>query len=139
MEHRSLNEAYERIAQDLIENEPALAYIKDSPVRIAYLGSDQKKTKDGGLVHGECEKVQAKNRWAINYDFTITIFYNNCVEFDEGRMRILMFHELLHVGIDLGPEGDYAYHVKDHDLVDFKEIVERFGVDWDKAPAELKN
>ena len=40
MEHRTLNENYQRIAEDLIQNEPELAYIKDSRVRIAYLESD---------------------------------------------------------------------------------------------------
>ena len=78
MEHRQINENYQRIAEGLIQNEPELRYIKDSRVRIAYLESDQAKKADADkLVLGECEKVQAKNKWAINYDFTITLFKKN--------------------------------------------------------------
>ena len=69
MEHRQINENYAAIAQELIEKEPELAYIKDSRVRIAYLESDQSKKADKDkLVLGECEKVAAKNKWAINYE-----------------------------------------------------------------------
>lgn len=61
MEHRQINENYRAIAEKLIAQEPALAYIKDSQVKITYLESDSTK-KDGRerLVLGECEKVAAK-------------------------------------------------------------------------------
>ena len=113
MEHRQINENYQRIAEDLIQNEPELQYIKDSRVRIAYLESDQAKKADADkLVLGECEKVQAKNKWAINYDFTITLFKKNLVGLSADQIRIVMFHELLHVGIEPGPEGDEIYSVR---------------------------
>ena len=73
-----------------------LAYIKDSQVKIIYLESDSTK-KDGRerLVLGECEKVAAKNLWAITSDFTITLFMNNLVGFSEEQIKTVMFHELL--------------------------------------------
>lgn len=132
MEHRKLNPGYEKIAQDLINTEPELAYIKNSRARIAYLDSDVAKKAGGGdfLVHGECEKVQAKNQWAMPYDFTITLFYNNNIEFDDQQLRVLLFHELLHIRIDQGPDGDETYTTRKHDLEDFKYIIDRFGTDW---------
>lgn len=131
MEHRTLNENYQRIAEELIETEIELKYIKDSRVRIAYLESDSsKKAGEDKLVLGECEKVQAKNKWAINYDFTITLFKNNLVGLTADQIRIVMFHELLHVGIEMGPEGDELYSVRKHDLEDFKIIIDKFGTDW---------
>ncbi len=131
MEHRTLNENYQRISEDLIQNEPDLAYIKDSRVRIAYLESDQAKKADTDkLVLGECEKVAAKNKWAINYDFTITLFKKNLVGLSADQIRIVMFHELLHVGIEPGPEGDEIYSVRKHDLEDFKLIIDKFGTEW---------
>lgn len=131
MEHRAINKNYEAIAQDLIEKEPGLAYIKDSRVKITYLESDStKKNGNDRYVLGECEKVQAKNKWAITADFTITVFKNNCVGMTVDQMRVLIFHELLHIGIELGPEGDEIYSVKKHDLEDFKMIIDRYGTDW---------
>lgn len=139
MEHRTLNDNYQRIAEELINTEPDLAYIKDSRVRIAYLESDSTKKADADkLVLGECEKVQAKNRWAINYDFTITLFKNNLVGLSAEQIRIVMFHELLHVGIEPGPDGDEIYSVRKHDLEDFKLIIDKFGTDWASITREAK-
>lgn len=131
MEHRAINTNYEAIAQELINTEPELKYIKDSRVKIAFLDSDQSKKADKDkLVLGECEKVAAKNKWAISYDFTITLFTPNLVGLSEAQIRIVLFHELLHVGIEPGPDGDELYSVRKHDLEDFKLIIDRFGTDW---------
>lgn len=131
MEHRAINTNYETIAKEIIEKEPELKYIKDSRVKIAFLDSDQSKKADKDkLVLGECEKVAAKNKWAISYDFTITLFTPNLVGLSEAQIRIVLFHELLHVGIEPGPDGDELYSVRKHDLEDFKLIIDRFGTDW---------
>ena len=139
MEHRQINENYQLIAEDLIQNELELAYIKYSRVRIAYLESDSAKKADADkLVLGECEKVAAKNKWAINYDFTITLFKNNLVGLSADQIRIVMFHELLHVEIEPGPEGDEIYSVRKHDLEDFKLIIDKFGTEWSKTARKAK-
>lgn len=132
MEHRQINDKYEGIAEKLIETEPELAYIKNSSVKITYLESDANKKSDKEkIVLGECEKVQAKNRWAIDADFTITLFTPNIAGLSDEQIKIVLFHELLHVGIGCGDEGE-VYHVKKHDLEDFKYIIDRFGTDWAK-------
>lgn len=134
MEHRQINENYRAMAEKLIAQEQALAYIKDSRVKITYLESDSTK-KDGRerLVLGECEKVAAKNRWAITSDFTITLFRNNLVGLSEEQIKTVIFHELLHVGIEPGADGEETYSVRKHDLEDFKEIIDRYGTDWASA------
>lgn len=131
MEHRAINDNYRAIAEALIEKEPALACIRNSRVQITYLESDSTK-KDGKekLVFAECEKVAAKNRWAIHSDFTITVFKNNCVGMSEAQMEILLFHELLHIGVEPGPDGEETYSVNHHDLEDFKVIIDRYGTEW---------
>lgn len=133
MEHRAINKNYEAIAEQLIQQEPELKYIKDSRVKITYLESDQcKKNGNDRYVLGECEKVAAKNRWAITSDFTITLFKNNLIGLSEDQIKIVLFHELLHVCIELGADGEEIYSVEKHDLEDFKIIVDRFGTDWAK-------
>jgi len=135
MEHRQINKNFEAIAAELIDTMPELKYIKDSRARIAYLESDQaKKSGPDKIVHGECEKVAPKNKWAINYDFTITLYVNNNIGMSAEQIKILLFHELLHVGIDMGPDGDETYSIIKHDLEDFKIIIDRYGTDWATNP-----
>lgn len=133
MEVRKINDNYRQIAEDLIATEKELAYIKDSSVTVTYLESDAAK-KDGKerLVLGECEKVQSKNRWAISTDFTITVFEPNIAGMSEEQIRIVLFHELLHIGIDWNDSGE-CYYIKKHDLEDFKYIIDRYGTDWAKV------
>jgi predicted metallopeptidase len=131
MEHRKINENYRQIAEELIRNTPELNYIKNSCVRITYLESDStKKNGTEKLVFGECEKVASKNQWAINADFTITVYANNVIGMSEEQIKILLFHELLHIGIDYGTDGGEVYSVKKHDLEDFKIIIDKYGTDW---------
>lgn len=131
MEHRAINKNYERIAQELIDSEPELEYIKNSKARITYLESDaSKKNGPDKLILGECEKVASKNQWAISADFTITVYTNNVIGMSEEQIKILLFHELLHVGIDQGADGEETYSVKKHDLEDFKIIIDKYGTDW---------
>lgn len=139
MEHRQINDNYRAIAEELIQTEPELAYIKDSKVKITYLESDQSK-KDGKdkQVLGECEKVAAKNRWAILSDFTITLFKNNIIGMSAEQIKTLLFHELLHIDIDMGTDGEEVYNVRKHNLEDFKIIIDRFGTDWAEKPKKEK-
>ena len=134
MDTRRLNSHYKEIAEELIRTEPKLAYIRDSPVRIAYLESDAARRKGRDcIVNGQCEKVASKNRWAINYDFTVTLFLPNIEGFTEDQIRILLFHELLHVGIEYGDEGSETYSLRQHDLEDFRVIIDRYGTSWDRT------
>lgn len=131
MEHRKINENYRQIAEELIKNEPTLKSIKDSRVRIIYLESDSSKKVGGDkLVQGECEKVASKNQWAINADFTITVYTNNVIGMSEKQIKILLFHELLHIGVEIKEDGDEQYSIVPHDLEDFKYIIDRFGTAW---------
>lgn len=128
---RIINEDYAKIGQDLIETEEALANLRGMPYTIIYLSSSHKKKSKGNAVLGQCEKVSEKNKWAIPCDFTITVFEPNCEGMSVNQIRMLIFHELLHVGAD----KDEPY-IKPHDLEDFKLIINRFGTQWSKVEGE---
>ena len=125
MDNRTINEEYQAIARELIDERPELEAIRNSNVQILLLSSEAEKTQNGKIIHGQCEKVPTKYRWGIPCDFTITIFDKNNTDFTDEQLRILIFHELLHVGI-----GDESYYVRPHDLEDFKLIIDEFGTDW---------
>lgn len=129
-EIRKVSEYYEKIAQELIEDEPALESIKEYAPMIIYLESDYEKKTHGKTVLGLCEKVPSKNKWSIPADFTITIYTENLnkANFTKYQERIVVLHELLHVGID--KKGMY---VKPHDLEDFRTIINEYGAYWDNA------
>lgn len=126
---RKINEHYAEIANELLQNEEALEYIRNSSASIIYLSSEAERKSKSKITHAECEKVPMKYKWSVPADFTITVFEPNIQEFSEDQIRILLFHELLHVGIEKDGE-DEKYFVKPHDLEDFKLIIDRFGTEW---------
>lgn len=133
MDKREINEHYAEIARELIETEPELVDIKNSQATIIYLSSEHVKKGDGKVVYGQCEKVAEKYKWGIPCDFTITVFEPNVAKFTEEQIKILLFHELLHVGIEFNNDGSETYSIKGHDLEDFKLIIDRYGTDWSKV------
>lgn len=124
-EIRTINEDYQKIANELIATRPELEDLRNSDVTIICLASDQEKKSNGKLIYGQTEKIADKYKWGIPCDFTITIFDPNVAYWTADQMKILMLHELLHVGVD----GDRLY-IRPHDLEDFKSIIAEYGVDW---------
>lgn len=133
MDKRTISERYAEIAADLIANEEELIDIANSQATIIYLSSEHKKMASGKIIHAECEKVSEKYKWGIPCDFTITVFEPNVQDFTDEQIRILLFHELLHVGIEFRQDGSEIYSIKPHDLEDFKTIIDRFGTGWDET------
>ena len=129
-ETRELCKRYEEIARELIEGEEELAHLKVFAPRIAYLSSECAEKHKGKLVFGMCEKVPAKWHWRVPYDFTITVFEPNAAGLDDEKLRILIFHELLHVGARETDEGEIKFSLVPHDVEEFRAIAERFGLDW---------
>ena len=129
MDIRKINEEYANIGADLIATEDALEYLRGADVTILYLESEHEKKENGKLVHGQCEKIPDKYKWAIPCDFTITVFTPNVERFTEEQIRILLFHELLHIKLDVDG-NETKYSVKPHDVEDFRYIIDRFGMDW---------
>lgn len=129
-ETRTPNDYYREVAEKLMKSEPELAYIAESGARIVFLSSDLERKGGTKTVFGCCEKVADKYKWGIPYDFTITIYEPNVELFSEEQLRILLFHELLHVGAAENKDGGYSFSCRPHDLEDFKLIIDKFGTDW---------
>ena len=129
MDNRSINKEYAEIGADLIKKELSLRDVRDSEVTIIYLSSEHEKKENGKVVGAQCEKIPQKYKWAIPCDFTITVFEPNVERFTPEQMRILIFHELLHVGIEKDGNEE-TYRIIPHDVEDFKEILDRYGIGW---------
>ena len=129
-DNRMLNEQYAEWGSELIAQEDALIDIRNSHATIVYLSSDYAKTDKGRTVYGQCERVADKYKWGIPADFTITIFDPNVEGKSDEALRRIIFHELLHVGIEFKDDGTEAYSVNPHDIEDFKYLIDKYGTDW---------
>lgn len=133
LDTRTINEEYAEIGMELIKTEESLIDIANSQATIIFLSSQHAKKGKDKVVHAECEKVAVKNKWAIPCDFTITVFEPNCAGMTDEQIKILLLHELMHVGIEFCQDGTENYYIKPHDLEDFKEIIDRYGTEWSKT------
>lgn len=126
-ENYATSEEYEQLAQEVIEKHEELHWIRNINVRIGYVSSFKDKKTQERYVYGECIKVKEIYQLYAPYDFLIVFYEPNIAHLDEEQKKILMFHELLHVGCrDDGTE----FYVVPHDIEDFSLILERYGLDW---------
>lgn len=129
-DYRQISDIYAKIGAELIETEDAFIDIRNSQATIVYLSSNAEKKENGKLILGQCEKVQDKYKWGIPADFTITLFEPNIEGRSDEVIRRIIFHELLHVGIGVGKEEEETYFINPHDYEDFRECIQRWGIDW---------
>lgn len=118
---------YAAIADEVIRNTPSLNWILEEDISIGYLVSDFPKKSNGKIVFGTCRKIPDRDRWAIPYDFVITVYEPNVDGWTEEQKRILMHHELLHIGMG---NGQAKYKTVPHDIEEFREIIDKYGIDW---------
>lgn len=115
---------YEELGNQIIEE----LFPRLLNVKIAWLASDKEKKNNGKIVFGECSKVTEKYDWCCPYDFTITIYEPNCNGFTPEQYKILLEHELMHVGVS----ENGSLSVVPHDAEEFTEIIRKYGIDWSK-------
>ena len=132
MENRIIREEYKQIAEELILTAPELDQIRDSAVNIVFLGSDYEKKSNGRIIFGECEKIPGKYRWAIDYDMAIIVYEPNVERFTKEQLRILLLHELMHVGVK-EDGNEETYYIVPHDIEDFRAIIDKYGIDWSET------
>lgn len=139
MNHAIPSQSYEKIGQELIETMPELGYLKTSLVKIAYLVSDQAK-KEGKtkVVYAETEKIPEKYKWGMDADFSITVYFPNAAVFNEEQKKILLFQQLLKIGVDYDADRDEEkYFMNEPDVVDFSVIIKRYGHNWKQTQKSL--
>lgn len=129
---------YKRIAERIIKSRQELSDIVDFGVRIAYLSCDEEKKQNRKIVYADCTKVAKKYEWCCPYDFFITVYEPNIVNFSKKQIEILLLHELHHIGIDLGGEMP-SFYIVPHDVEEFWDIINEYGLTWDCDEAQLQS
>ncbi len=134
------NSLYARIGESLIKKEECLDYIREHEIRIRYLESNKPAGKSKRVKLGECRMIKEKTKdmfRALGFkeeeipDFVIVIYKERIFGFHPEQLRILIMHELMHIGVKEDSEtGEITLHTAKHDLEDFRYIIERFGTGW---------
>lgn len=128
-ENYQTSEEYEQMADEVIEEHEDLYWIRKANARIGYVSSMIEKQSNGRYVYGECMKVKEIYQLYAPYDFLIVLYEPNISHLDREQLKILLYHELLHVGISFdGAE----FKIRPHDVEDFRTVLEQYGLDWAK-------
>ena len=125
------SEHYAVLAWQVFEEHRDVGWIPGAGISIGYLESDKPKKKNGRACFAECVKVKELYKPYCPHDFLIVVYGPNVVGMTVEQQKILLYHELLHVGMkDDGEEVKYI--VNPHDVEDFRVIIDRYGIDWAK-------
>lgn len=117
---------YDEIAKEIIKEKRK--DILALGISVGFITSTKEK-KHGRtkLVLGECKKVSEIERVFCPYDFLIIIYEVNCAGLTADQMKILIWHELNHIGVD--PKNG-EFFVKPHDVEEFDDIINAHGIHW---------
>ncbi|MCM3291632.1 hypothetical protein M3661_15990 [Paenibacillus sp. MER 180] len=68
----------------------------------------------------------------LPFDSIITFYERNTGLLSENQQKILMLHELRHITL-----GEKGLKIRPHDIEDFKDILETYGLDWNEPGKDL--
>ena len=128
------SEEYTKIMQELLDKDPRFELIKKHGINVGIVVSGESKKRSRAPVLGMCSKISGeKNRFFIPHDVLITIYGPNITGLSLSQIRILIKHELMHILIEEGEEGnDPVIKLRPHDVEEFREIIAEYGYDWNK-------
>lgn len=111
----------------VINKMPELYYINDFNIKVGYVRSYEAKKDNGKSVFADCRKVNKTYSAYLPFDFVITFYDPNVSHMNNNQIKILMLHELKHIGI-----GEKGLKIEDHDVEDFISILTRYGIRWNE-------
>lgn len=117
----TLSDEYRKIGEEVREE----LFPELQGLRIAWLASTKAKKKKNKTIFADCAKVSPTYDWCCEYDYKITVYEPNVVDFSDRQIRILLEHELMH--IDFNGEKK---SIRPHDAEEFTEIIRKYGIDW---------
>lgn len=120
-----VNESLRQMGEAIIKAMPELNIIRDFDVKIGYVLSYEQKKAKGRTINAECRKVNGSYNAYLPFDFIVTFFEPNIYHMTENQKKVLMVHELMHIGI-----GEKGLRIEPHDIEDFSTIIKKFGLKW---------
>jgi hypothetical protein len=115
------------LGEKVIKAMPELSIIPEFNIKVGYVRSYETKQAKGKQINADCRKVNGTYTAYLPFDFIITFYEPNMGYMNENQKKILMLHELKHIGL-----GERGLRIENHDVEDFKDILYRFGIDWNE-------
>ena len=122
-----VSEELRQLGEKVIAGMPELYYISEFGIKVGYVLSYEAKKKDGKSIAADCRKVTGTYTAFLPFDFVVTFYHPNMSYMTENQQKILMLHELKHIGV--GPKG---LRIEPHDIEDFESILSRYGLRWNE-------
>lgn len=118
----------------LMENKPSLSKVLYWGINIKVVYADKAKTSKGKPVIATIERVPDAYREITLIDYLITIYKPSLAGMHPDQIRIALFEQLLKIKIQESTDGTDVKDMllRDYDYEGFKEIIDEYGVDWDK-------
>lgn len=122
----------EELGDKVLSHFPEFNHILNSDVRIGYLKSYDTKKANGKTVFAECRIVKGVWTAYLPFDFIITFFWPSIHGMSDNQLKILMLHELKHIGLNYK-----GYYLVPHDIEDFRDILTKYGLDWSELDRDV--
>ncbi|MGE4272074.1 MAG: putative metallopeptidase [Desulfitobacterium sp.] len=121
-----------KLGEDVINKRPELNFIREFNIRIGYVRSYESKRDKGKTTFADCRKITGTYTAYLPFDFIITFYDPNISVFTDNQIKILMLHELNHIGI-----GQRGLKIENHDIEDFSTILQKYGLDWSQMNQDV--
>lgn len=121
-----VSEQLQELGDKVIDGMPDLAFIRDFDIKVGFVISYVPKRQDLKAIMGQCRKVTGVDTAYLPFNFIIVFYQPNITYMTENQLKVLMYHELKHIG--MGPKG---LRIEPHDIEDFGVIISRYGLKWD--------
>lgn len=93
------------------------------------------------FVAGQCMLVsRSQYKLFTNVDYFITFSESVWSELSEEQQELLMCHELMHIGKIVDKHGEFKkWGLVQHDVMDFRYLIKRYGIDWVEFTSQAKD
>lgn len=118
-EYELVNEEVDELAKEVTRSENdefGLGMIDLTEIQFVRAKRVCKKYADVRKI-GFPANLFTKKKWLVS-------LYNSFEDLSREKKKIVMIHELLHIDLEKGK-------LKKHDVEDFRDIIERFGLNWE--------
>lgn len=133
-----LDDDLKLLGEKVIKDETSyMAFSNSDSIKIAYMFVYPNVSE---VVAGRCIKSNKELKFFSDYDYLIQMSGDLWDILEEEEKYILMFHELLHISVTYDKKGNKIRKIRDHNLKDFKVIVEKYGINWiNKITTEIQS
>ena len=120
-----------KLAEQVIYKFSELQHIIDYQIKIGYVIS-QENPPGSKIKYADCTKLKLKYKAWLPYDFIVTFYAPNTDMLSDNQRKILMLHELRHIGV-----GEKGLKLMVHEVEDFTSILQRHGITWNGINEEV--